>query len=215
MPRHRHATGGARASICVASLVSLGAAVLCVAVQPALAGDALELNADDQFRVTLGEVVFRKQWVSAPASTTSSDGLGPLYNARACAQCHPRGGRGQPEADPARRSPSALVMRLSVPPHTPAERALLSGRRAGVLPEPTYGLQLQTFAVQGQDREGSLEVSYDEVPVVLGDGAAVRLRKPSYRIVGLTYGPLRPDVMMSPRVAPPLIGLGLIEMVPE
>src|SRR5262245_53791600 len=123
MPRHRHATGGARASICVASLVSLGAAVLCVAVQPALAGDALELNADDQFRVTLGEVVFRKQWVSAPASTTSSDGLGPLYNARACAQCHPEGARGRRDPGRARHLPASLVLRLSVPPHTAAEQA--------------------------------------------------------------------------------------------
>ena len=32
------------------------------------------------FRV--GNGIFRKIWVSAPSSTTSSDGLGPLFNAR-------------------------------------------------------------------------------------------------------------------------------------
>src|SRR5690606_25394405 len=30
----------------------------------------------------VGEGIFRKLWVSAPSSTRSSDGLGPLFNAR-------------------------------------------------------------------------------------------------------------------------------------
>src|SRR5262245_9115991 len=198
-----------------AAALLLAAIAFCGSGHGALGSDEWFLEADDRLRFTLGQVVFRKQWISAPASTTASDGLGPLYNARSCARCHPQGGRGQPDHGPAHGVSGALVVRLSVPPRTPAERALLAEHRAHVLPEPTYGLQLQPLAVQGHRGEGQVEVGYDEVPVVLGDGDVVRLRKPSYRLVSLGYGPPRADAVISPRVAPPLIGLGLLEMVPE
>jgi CxxC motif-containing protein (DUF1111 family) len=208
-----HAVIGASARI--AGFAFAGAAVLCGAGRVALGGDGQELDADRHFRFALGEVIFRRQWVSAPASTTSSDGLGPLYNARACAQCHPQGGRGQPEPDRANGRPGALVLRLSVPPGTEAERALLAERKANALPEPTYGVQLQPLAIQGHRGEGRVEVVYGELSVALRDGEVAWLRKPSYRVSGLGYGPLSEATMTSPRVAPPLIGLGLLEMVPE
>ena len=44
----------------------------------------------------LGNALFRKLWVSSPSSTQASDGLGPLYNARACQTCHLKDGRGHP-----------------------------------------------------------------------------------------------------------------------
>ena len=49
----------------------------------------------------------------------------------------------------------------------------------------------------------------------LAGGETVHLRVPHYSIVDLGYGPLAPGTMMSPRVAPPMIGLGLLEAVPE
>jgi CxxC motif-containing protein (DUF1111 family) len=214
MPCGRQTLVASRALARVTALSLSAAATLSVG-QAAQAADATEFGAGDRFNLALGQVVFRKQWVSAPSSTTSSDGLGPLYNARACAQCHPQGGRGQPEPDGARGLPTALVLRLSVPPATADERVLLATRRANLLAEPTYGVQLQPFAIQGHRSEGRLEVSYEERAVTLGDGSIVRLRKPSYRVTDLHYGPLRQDAMTSPRVAPPLIGLGLLEMVPE
>src|SRR5262245_52197939 len=127
----------------IAAVALAGATTICGASQLALGGAERSLDADDLFRFTLGPAVFRRQWVSAPASTTASDGLGPLYNARSCEQCHMQAGRGQPEQVRAGDRPSALVLRLSVPPRTEAERALISERRANVLPEPTYGVQLQ------------------------------------------------------------------------
>jgi CxxC motif-containing protein (DUF1111 family) len=39
--------------------------------------------------------------------------------------------------------------------------------------------------------------------------------KPSYRIEDLGYGPMRADVQVSPRLAPPIIGLGLLEAISE
>jgi CxxC motif-containing protein (DUF1111 family) len=44
----------------------------------------------------LGNALFKKIWVSSPSSTQASDGLGPLFNARACQRCHIKDGRGPP-----------------------------------------------------------------------------------------------------------------------
>ena len=38
---------------------------------------------------------------------------------------------------------------------------------------------------------------------------------PSYGVARLGYGPLHPDVTMSPRIAPPVLGMGLLEAIPE
>ena len=79
------------------------------------------------FRV--GNGIFRKIWVSAPSSTTSSDGLGPLFNARACQRCHLKDGRGRPPA--AGERAETMLVRLSIPPQTESERAALAGAPAG------------------------------------------------------------------------------------
>lgn len=161
----------------------------------------------------VGNGVFRKLWTSAPSSTTSSDGLGPLYNARSCQSCHLKDGRGHvPVADEA---PVSLFLRLSVPPATEAQRQALASLRELTIPEPVYGGQLQTFSVQGVLAEGSFHVRYTDEPVTLADGDTVVLRRPTYDITGLNYGPLDPRVMVSPRLTPPMIGLGLLEMIPE
>ena len=57
-------------------------------------------------------------------------------------------------------------------------------------------------------------VSYTDEPVTLGDGTVVTLRRPAYDAVDLGYGSMAADVMLSPRIAPQMIGLGLIEQVP-
>ena len=161
------------------------------------------------FRV--GNGIFRKIWVSAPSSTTSSDGLGPLFNARACQRCHLKDGRGRPPA--AGERAETMLVRLSIPPQTEAERAALQEHRQATIPEPTYGGQLQNFSTQGIWAEGEVTIAYEEVPVALADGEVVDLRKPTYGISGLHYGPLHPETMLSPRVAPPVIGMGLLEAI--
>ena len=164
----------------------------------------------------IGNGIFRKNWVSSPASTKSSDGLGPLYNARACQACHLKDGRGHPPRGPGIEDRSvSMFLRLSVPPETDAERSLLASGRANVLPEPTYGGQLQELAVPGLPSEGRMLVTYDDVPVEMAGGETVILRKPSYHIADLGYGPMRPDTMISPRLTPQMIGLGLLEAIPE
>lgn len=164
----------------------------------------------------IGNAIFRKLWVSSPASTKSSDGLGPLYNSRSCQTCHLKDGRGHPpNGNWPGDNAESMFLRLSIPPQSDADRELLASGRAGVIPEPTYGTQLQDLAIVGHAGEGRMHITYEELPVTLGDGEVVHLRKPTYTITDLGYGPMHPETMISPRVAPPMIGLGLIEAIPE
>ncbi len=171
------------------------------------------MSFERQLDFRVGNGVFRKVWVSAPSSTTSSDGLGPLFNARACQRCHLKDGRGRP---PAEGEPAvSMFLRLSIPPQDAADRAALASKRSAVIPEPTYGAQLQNFSVQGLAAEGRMGIEYREQPVELADGTMVTLRAPSYRLEAPAYGAPHPELMVSPRVAPPMIGVGLLEAIPE
>src|SRR5699024_6981586 len=82
-------------------------------------------------------------------------------------------------------------------------------------PEPVYGGQFQDMAVPGVTPEGKVRVDYSPVRVRFKDGTEVELRKPSLNITQLNYGPMHPDTRFSARVAPPMIGLGLLEAIPE
>lgn len=161
----------------------------------------------------VGNGIFKKVWVSAPSSTKASDGLGPLFNARACQRCHLKDGRGHPPA-PGEAAVS-MFLRLSIPPQTQGDRQALAANRVNVIPEPTYGGQLQNFSVQGLLAEAEMTIDYEDVPVTLADGEVVTLRKPTYGVSGLNYGPMHPETLLSPRVAPPMIGVGLLEAIPE
>jgi CxxC motif-containing protein (DUF1111 family) len=162
-------------------------------------------------RFQLGNGLFRRDWVAAPASTHASDGLGPLFNARSCQGCHLKDGRG---VVPVGDEPAvSLFLRLSVPAKTDAERKLLAERRAATLPEPTYGGQLQNFAVQGLPAEGRMQVDYTETTIALNGGETAKLRMPRYRVTELGFGPMRDDVLLSPRLAPPMLGLGLLQAI--
>ncbi|EEA95403.1 di-heme oxidoredictase family protein [Pseudovibrio sp. JE062] len=161
----------------------------------------------------LGESLFQKLWVSTPSSTRASDGLGPLFNARACESCHPKAGRGRPPIDDER--PVSIFMRLSVAPSTPEERARIESGEVPLLPEPTYGGQLQNFGVPGVPGEGEMKITYEEIKVDLSEGEVAYLRKPTYTIENLAYGPMSEHALISARVAPPMIGLGLLEAIAE
>ncbi len=171
------------------------------------------LSFEDQERFALGNGFFRKVWVAAPSSTQSSDGLGPLFNARGCQNCHLKDGRGHPPMG-AGDDGVSMFLRLSVPPRTDEERALLASGAVNVIGEPTYGTQLQNFAVNGLRAEGQMAIAYTDLEMTLGDGTVVTLRAPEYSVANPAFGPVDPQVMLSPRVAPQMIGLGLIEQIP-
>ncbi len=165
---------------------------------------------EDEMGFKLGNALFRKTWVASPSSTAASDGLGPFYNARACQDCHLKDGRGHPPEGPEDGRVS-MFLRLSVPGGSaPAEIE----EWLATQPEPVYGGQLQDLAAPGHAAEGRMEVSYTETPVTLADGTVVSLRAPAYAVSNPGYGPLAADVQLSPRVAPQMIGLGLLEAIP-
>lgn len=164
----------------------------------------------NEMRFKLGNALFRKTWVAAPSSTKASDGLGPLYNARGCQDCHLKDGRGHPPEGPEDGRVS-MFLRLSIPggPTPGAIEGWLATQ-----PDPVYGGQLQDLAIPGHAAEARMEVSYSEDPVTLGDGTVVMLRRPAYALSGAAYGDPHPGLMISPRVAPQMIGLGLLEAIP-
>ena len=167
-----------------------------------------------EFDFKIGNGIFRKTWVSAPASTEASDGLGPLFNARSCQGCHLKDGRGHPpSANWPEDNAISMLMRLSIPPQSDEHRSALKARLISTVDEPTYGGQLQDFAIHGQDSEGQIHIEYEEMPVRLSDGTEISLRKPTYTITEPGFGKMHADVMMSPRVANPMIGLGLLEAI--
>src|SRR3569833_4765618 len=100
----------------------------------------------------------------------------------------------------------SMFLRVSVPPKTDAEKQLLASGEQNVIPEPTYGTQLQDFGVTGLKAEGQMKVTYTDLPVTLGDGTVVTLRDPHYDVTDLGYGPMAKDVEVSPRVAPLKVG---------
>jgi CxxC motif-containing protein (DUF1111 family) len=164
----------------------------------------------------LGNALFRKTWVASPSSTLASDGLGPLYNARGCQDCHLKDGRGHAPEGPDDRAVS-MFLRLSIPASstTPApSNAQDIEDWIATANEPTYGGQLQDFASPGQAAEGQMQITYTDQPVTLADGQVVTLRAPTYAVADLGYGALHSDTMLSPRVAPQMIGLGLLEAIP-
>lgn len=163
------------------------------------------LDADQQRAFVVGNNFFNDNWVTAPASTTARDGLGALFNAQSCSSCHFKDGRAEP---PTVESPEelGLLLRLSVPGE---------GDHGAPAPHPVYGGQLQDRAVNGVPVEGSIGLTTTEVRGAFDDGTPYTLQAPSYSVGDPGYGALSPDTMISPRIAPPVFGVGLLEAVPE
>lgn len=170
------------------------------------------LEFDQELDFKLGNGLFRKIWVSSPSSTLASDGLGPLFNARSCQRCHIKDGRGHPPEGPEDKAVS-MFLRISIPGAETDGIEEIEGYLS-TLPDPNYGRQLQDFAVGGHQAEYRLDIQYEEREVTLSEGEVAHLRTPTYAAKDLGYGPLHPDAMLSPRVAPQMIGLGLLEAIP-
>jgi CxxC motif-containing protein (DUF1111 family) len=188
-----------------------GAATVRKTDQNAFSLPSANLPPSRRVDFSVGNSFFRSPWVIAPSTTTARDGLGPLFNTNACQNCHIKDGRGHPPTPDAPNAVSMLV-RLSIP-DAPAYAKVIE--QLGVVPEPVYGGQLQDMAVPGVAPEGKVRVDYTSVPVRFKDGTEVELRKPSLNISRLGYGPMHPDTRFSARVAPPMIGLGLLEAIPD
>ena len=186
-----------------------GAATVYATGRNAFSFPAANLSDAERTRFVIGNSFFRRNWVEAPSSTQARDGLGPHFIARSCGGCHVQDGRGAP---PDFRNglnteqPVALLMRLSVPG---------VGENGAPNPDPVYGDQLNNAAIRGVKPEGQVRIRTTPVKGRFADGTPFELQKPHYQIDDLGYGPLGEGVMLSPRIAPQVIGMGLLEAIPE
>ena len=158
------------------------------------------LNVYDLTVHTTGDQQFEATFVTAPAPVNS--GLGPLYNNVSCVSCHHNDGIGVPTTGDAQ---SSLLLRISLPG---------TDEHGGPLPVPGYGTQLQDKAVFGKQPECRVDISYTYQTFSFPDGETYELRTPIYNLSNL-YAPINGDYLLSPRLAPPVFGLGLLEAVPE
>ena len=169
-------------------------------------------------RFKLGNALFNKRWVSSPASTQASDGLGPFYSARACEGCHMKDGRGHLPIGDERTASFVLQLRRPIDAHPDSRVAGdpdAGTGDAGWGGDPVYGNQLHVSAVPGVRAEGLVRIEHEPWPVTFADGTVHALRRPRYAVDALGYGPLDPATRLSPRLAPAMAGLGLLGAIAE
>ncbi len=173
--------------------------------QNAFGGQANGLTSEQEGFFVTGNSFFRSNWITAPASVQSLDGLGPIFNAISCGSCHFKDGRAKPPGTPD-QALNGLLFRLSIPG---------TDANGGPLADPVYGGQLQDKAILNVENEAHVRVSYQEIAGQYNDGSAFSLRQPLYEFVDLKYGAFAAGSMFSPRIAPQMPGLGLLEIIPE
>lgn len=166
-----------------------------------------KFNNDEKYDFRLGNALFEQTWTEGKQATANRDGLGPFFNARSCNACHIKDGRGHVPA--MGEVPSGLLLRLSkgLDGH---------GRQIG---DATYGGQLQEAAIaeykNNKDIEGEIKIDYSLISSAYPDGTTYSLRKPHYSIANLAFGDLESTTLISPRIAPVNLGLGLIDAINE
>ncbi|HVO46493.1 MAG TPA: di-heme oxidoredictase family protein [Steroidobacteraceae bacterium] len=171
-------------------------------------------------RFDLGHAVFNTQWVEAGTEHAERrDGLGPLFNASSCDECHNEGAHGRgPVGDGA--VPQALIVQLDRPrsaKHAKSPDAEPAGMESPAAPPPgdaIYGHVLNTRSLNALQAEGTVSVHYREIAGRYPDGSRWSLRAPRYDLT-LLRGPLNPATVLRPRLAPALFGVGLLDAVNE
>lgn len=188
-----------------------GATTVFATGRNAFSFPAANLEDAERTRFVIGNSFFRRNWVEAPASTRARDGLGPHFIARSCGGCHVQDGRGAPpdifnKLGETQDATVALLIRLSIPGQD---------AHGGPLHEPVYGDQFNNAAVQGVNPEGRVTLRYKTIAGQFADGTPYELVEPHYGFADLGYGPMHPHTLVSPRIAPQLPGVGLLEAVAE
>ena len=164
---------------------------------------ANNLTGEEQTLFQAGDNLFHRRWEEGSnAFFPQVDGLGPVFNAKKCSECHTRDGRGLPMREG--QLHNSLLFRLSV-----------SGTNAqgGPQADNNYGDQLNHLAVDGIENEGSVSLSLVISNGQYPDGTSFSLAKPVYTLKG-NVGETS-HLLISPRVAPQMIGMGLLEAILE
>jgi CxxC motif-containing protein (DUF1111 family) len=133
-------------------------------------------------------------------------GRGPTSNGEICIDCHAGNGRGH-SPDSQREALASMVVRLSIPGED---------EHGGPLAHPHYGDQLQDQGELGRAfAEGDAAITWSEREERFADGSAVGMRTPKLAFTNLSFGPLGAETLTSVRIAPPVLGAGLLDAVAE
>jgi CxxC motif-containing protein (DUF1111 family) len=128
-----------------------------------------------------------------PVFTSQIGKLGPKFTGRSCVDCHFNNGRALPPSIGA-----------------PMNRTLVKvGSDANGSPHPILGAALQPQSTSGPAEGSATITSYVNIDGQYSDGTPWSLQKPNYTFQGVTPS------YFSVRLAPPLVGLGLLEAVSE
>ncbi len=145
-----------------------------------------------------GDELFEEIW-------RGNNGLGPIFNATSCEGCHIEDGRGRPPSFTGETG-TGLLIRLAI--NQQDENGI-------TLPDPVYGGQFQDDSTRRSDPEGTVSITYQPIVGTYPDGTSYTLYQPTYNLVDLNYGELHSDTTLSPRLANQMIGLGLLEAIPD
>jgi CxxC motif-containing protein (DUF1111 family) len=145
----------------------------------------------DELDAAVGKALFDRKWVQAPASTNAADGLGPLFNAQACATCHKNGNGARFSMIDGVLGVAGFVVRL--------------GDAKGA-PDPVLGRQLQEHAIPGLVPEARI------APYLEPAGHDLTRMLAKITFTGRASSPTTKEEF---RVAPSLLGRGLMAQVAQ
>ena len=141
-----------------------------------------------------GKAIFEVLWTARESSEFT--GLGPDFDAPACASCHTDDGRSPgPSGDGP--LPLGMVVKLSTDDPSVIE---------------AYGPGLTSSATDGEP-EARIMVSFETVSGEFDDGTPYELRRPVYSVEASRGPEIPDDAVLRVRVAPQLPGLGLLELI--
>lgn len=160
---------------------------------------ASNLNTTEFAQHAAGDADFSNKFVTSPAII--NPGLGPIFNQVSCVSCHPKNGKSPQPISGA--DLKGLLFRVSIP---------RADESQGPLAIDGFGGQLQNKAVVGKQPEAQIQISFTETNYTFNDGTPYSLRKPNY-IVTSANTIVPSNMLLSPRIAQQVIGLGLIEAI--
>ncbi|NDD57436.1 MAG: SDR family NAD(P)-dependent oxidoreductase, partial [Verrucomicrobia bacterium] len=128
-----------------------------------------------------------------PVFTNHVGKLGPKFVAQSCVACHINNGRSL----------------LPSPGSSLTMAVVKVGTSAAGDPHPVLGEQLHPRSTTGTPEAGVTLSGFTYTNGTYGDGTPYSLRKPQYQFSGVTPS------FYSVRLAPALVGMGLLEAIPE
>ena len=167
----------------------------------------------------IGNDFFANPWVPNRSSTSLRDGLGGLFNNNACQDCHIRDGRGQIHNVVNNKNEdrfASILIRTSRAKVTPEQHTAMLNSQIASIGDSSVGGQIQHQAIPNVTPEASLDLHYKTLTTEFTDGYKVELRKPVWQFEqGNNTVNFDSDTIFSPRIAQPMIGLGLLSLIPE